>query len=226
MIETEYDAIVFDNDGVLIEPTDRERLSDAVRRSFEEFDVEVEEAIVRRAVEEDRLPFDEVRDEYGLDPEEWWSRREALATEIQREEIRTGLKPLYADVEALHDLDHTLAVVSNNQHATIEFILDHHGLHGHFETYYGRDPTVDGALCKKPDPDYIERALDDLGTTNALYVGDSEKDVVAADRAGIDSAFLRRPHRADLQLSVEPTGEFADLRSLVDAVTGDSPVRD
>ncbi|SFR93688.1 haloacid dehalogenase superfamily, subfamily IA, variant 1 with third motif having Dx(3-4)D or Dx(3-4)E [Halomicrobium zhouii] len=218
MISTDYDAIVFDNDGVLIEPTDRERLYDAVHRSFEHFDVVAEEALVRRAVEEDDLPFDDVRETHGLDPGEWWARREAAAVEIQREEIRSGTKALYEDVEALFELDHALAIVSNNQHETIEFIVEHHGLREHFETYYGRDPTVEGAERKKPDPHYVERALDELGTTDALYVGDSEKDVVAAERAGIDSAFLRREHRRDLTLAADPTYEFADLRGLVDAV--------
>jgi len=226
MIEQAYDSIVFDNDGVLIEPTDRERLYEAVRKSFDHFDVVAAEAIVRRAVEEDDLPFDDVRDTHGLDPAEWWSRREAAAVEIQREEIRSGTKALYGDVEALFELDHTLAIVSNNQHETIEFIVEHHELHEHFETYYGRDPTVEGAGRKKPDPHYVERALEELGTTDALYVGDSEKDVVAAERAGIDSAFLRREHRRDLTLSVDPTYEFVDLRALVDAVASARSVED
>ncbi len=226
MISTDYDAIVFDNDGVLIEPTDRERLYDTVRRSFDHFDVVAEEPLVRRAVEEDDLPFDEVAEAHGLDPAEWWARREAAAVEVQREEIRSGTKALYDDVEALSELDHALAIVSNNQHETVEFIVEHHELHDHFETYCGRDPTVEGAERKKPDPHYVEQTLAELGATDALYVGDSEKDVVAAERAGIDCAFLRREHRLDLTLSVEPTYEFADLRGLVDAVVSTTPTGD
>jgi phosphoglycolate phosphatase len=216
MINCAYEAIVFDNDGVLIERTDRKRLVEAFHNSFDEFDVAADDAFVRRCVHENLVPTDEVHDRYGLDPEEWWQRREAHAVAVQRADIRAGRKALYGDVEALHDLTHTLGLVSNNQHETIEFILEHHDLDDHFATYYGRDPTVDGANRKKPNPHYIERALDDLGTNTALYVGDSEKDIVAAERAGIDSAFLRRDHRIDLTLSTEPTYEFPDLRSLVD----------
>lgn len=215
-IDCEYDAVVFDNDGVLIERTDRERLVETFHESFEEFGVTVEDTFVRRCVHEDRVPTEEVRDRYGVDPEAWWQYREERATAIQRADIQAGRKALYSDVDALRDLTHTLGLVSNNQHETIEFILEHHGLEDHFETYYGRDPTVEGANRKKPNPHYIERALDDLGTDTALYVGDSEKDVVAAERAGIDSAFLRRDHRTDLTLSAEPTYEFPGLRSLVD----------
>ncbi|UPM45046.1 HAD family hydrolase [Halocatena salina] len=218
-IDREYDAIVFDNDGVLIERTDRKRLVEAFHNSFNEFDVTPDDAFVRCCVHEGRVPTDEIRDRYGLDPEEWWPRHEAHATAVQQADIRTGRKALYSDVDAIRDLTHTLGLVSNNQHETIEFILNHHGLANRFETYYGREPTVVGANRKKPNPHYINRALNDLDTGTALYVGDSEKDVIAAERAGIDSAFLRREHRLDLTLSTEPTYEFSDLRSLVDELT-------
>ena len=223
MIDTEYDAIVFDNDGVLTELTETERLREAVERSFAHFDVTPEERLVTRAIEEEDLPFEAVAEVHGLDAEEWWAQREAAAVTIQREDVQSGRKGLYDDFEALAELDQTLAVVSNNQHETVEFIVEHHELYEQFETYYGRDPTVDGANRKKPDPHYIERALDDLGTTDALYVGDSEKDVVAAERAGVDSCFLRRDHCADLTLGVDPTYEFPDLRSLVDALCANRP---
>lgn len=214
-IDCEYEAIVFDNDGVLIERTDRERLVEAFHNSFEAFDITADDEFVRRCVQEGRVPAKEVRDRYGLDPEEWWKCREARTAAIQRTEIKAGRKALYSDVDALRDLTHTFGLVSNNQHETIEFILEHHGLTDQFETYYGRDPTVEGANRKKPNPHYIERALNDLGTSTALYVGDSETDIIAAERAGIDSAFLRRDHRIDLSLSAEPTYEFPGLRSLV-----------
>jgi phosphoglycolate phosphatase-like HAD superfamily hydrolase len=61
--------------------------------------------------------------------------------------------------------------------------------------------------------------LSDLGVENALYIGDSETDLVAAHRAGIDSAFLRRDHVADVNLSTEPTIEVATLEELVTQLT-------
>jgi len=225
MIEQAYDAIVFDNDGVLIEPTDRERLYEAVRKSFDHFDVVAAEAIVRRAVEEDDLPFDDVRDTHGLDPAEWWSRREAAAVEIQREEIRSGTKALYGDVEALFELDHTLAIVSNNQHETIEFIVEHHELHEHFETYYGRDPTVEGA-GRKPDPHYVERALEELqDDRRAVRRRQRERRRrrrARRNRLGVPPA--RAPPRPDALR--RPTYEFVDLRALVDAVASARSVED
>jgi phosphoglycolate phosphatase-like HAD superfamily hydrolase len=120
-------------------------------------------------------------------------------------------------VAALDRLDVPLGLVSNNQHATIEFLLAHYDLPD-FETARGRRPTLAGAAMRKPEPDYLEAALEDLGTVDALYVGDSAKDVIAAQRAGIDSAYLRREHVADVELAAEPTFEVADLRDLIERV--------
>ncbi|WP_434531739.1 HAD hydrolase-like protein (plasmid) [Haloarcula sp. NS06] len=51
-----------------------------------------------------------------------------------------------------------------------------------------------------------------------MYIGDSEKDIIAANRAGIDSVFLRRDHVSDVSLSVEPTAEVPDLRALIEQI--------
>ncbi len=73
---------------------------------------------------------------------------------------------------------------------------------------------------KKPDPHFLERALADLEADSALYVGDSEHDVIAAHRAGIDSAFVRRRHCRDDELSVTPTYDIETLSALPAIVDG------
>jgi len=100
------------------------------------------------------------------------------------------------------------------QHATIEYILDTFDLRWQFDTWYGREPTLESLERKKPEPYYLEQALADLGTENALFVGDSESDVLAAENVGIDSAFVRRSHSADVNLPVEPTIEITSLTDL------------
>jgi phosphoglycolate phosphatase len=49
---------------------------------------------------------------------------------------------------------------------------------------------------------------------SALFVGDSESDVVAARRAGLDSTFVRRRHTRDVDLSVAPTYEVDSLHDV------------
>ncbi|CQR48960.1 MULTISPECIES: HAD family hydrolase [Haloferax] len=210
-----YDAVIFDNDGVLTKPTLLEVQREAVRRAFAEFDVEPTTETVDGVINGGLTRLRRICSVHDVPVDEFWSRHETHAAATQRTCLEDGTKPLYDDVTALDDIDHPLAVVSNNQHATIEHILDVFDIGDRFEVAYGRDPTVEGARVKKPDPHYIERAMGELGVDSALYVGDSNVDVVAADRAGIDSAFIRRPHRDGYQLAAEPTYELDSLDELL-----------
>jgi HAD superfamily hydrolase (TIGR01549 family) len=212
-----YDAVVFDNDGVLTRPTTSATVRAAVRAAYRDCGVEPTAETVDAAVEGALGRVATVCSDHGVDHEDFWRRRESRAAAAQRRAMETGAKPLYDDVASLADLDVPLGVVSNNQHETVEHILDVFDLNDVFETAYGRDPDVRGLRRKKPSPYYLNRALSDLaelGVENALYVGDSNKDLVAAARAGMDSAFVRRPHRAEYSLSRDPTHELASLSDL------------
>jgi HAD superfamily hydrolase (TIGR01549 family) len=215
---TSYDAVVFDNDGVLVELTPMDTLRAAVRDAFDDVGVaDPDQRLVELAADhEDLDALDAVESTHGVSLDKFWAARERRATEHQQALVRDGGKPAYDDLHRITELDAALGVVSNNQQATVDTIVDHYDLREAVGTVYGREPTVAGARRRKPDTHYLDRALADLGTTDALYVGDSEKDVVTAQQAGIDAAFLRRPHRSGLELSVTPTYEFESLDALVD----------
>lgn len=216
---TTYEAVVFDNDGVLVRLTEMEVLRRAARAAFADHGVDdPPETLVDHAANGDLDALAAVEPSLDLSLDDYWASREERAIEHQREAIRSGEKPLYDDISALQDLPHRKAVVSNNQHGTVEFIVDHYGLDDHFEHVAGREHTLDGALKRKPEPHYLDRALDELGTRDALYVGDSPKDVEVAHRAGVDSAFLRREHRADTVLDHEPTYEVQTLTALAETL--------
>lgn len=217
-----YDAVLFDNDGVLTHLTELSVLRRAVWAAFEEAGIEdpdaddVEELLV--GVDPDRLQ--EFGTAYDVDPETFWRLRDEYATRYQQDEIVAGNKPLYEDFDAVLDLPLPRGIVSSNQHPTIEKIVEHFDLGEHFQTYYGREMSIEGLYRKKPATYYIDRAVDDLGASNPIYVGDSESDVVAAANAGMDSVFIRRPHRKDWELSVEPTAEITSLRELPSVLNG------
>ncbi|WP_137288594.1 HAD family hydrolase [Natronorubrum halophilum] len=213
-MNTGYDAVVFDNDGVLTTPTDRDVLLEAMSDAFETVGVgnptdEHRRTLMGPSVESLRT----VADTHGVDPHELWTAREHAAIEAQLEEIETGRKRLYDDVDALADLEAATAIVSNNQHETIGNIVEHCDLDW-FDAWYGREPTVQGIDRKKPTPYYLELALEELGTENALYVGDSWVDIEAADAAGVDAAFIRRDHRKGYELERAPTYEIEDLEAI------------
>ena len=209
-----YEAVVFDNDGVLTLPTEREVYRAGVRAAFEEFGVDPGTEAIDGIFRGSLTRIRRVCEAHGVDHEAFWPRHETHVSDAQRAALEAGAKPLYDDFDALRTLDVPLAVVSNNQHATVEHVVEIFELDGLFEVAYGREPTIEGIRRKKPSSHYLERALADLGVDSALYVGDSNVDVLAADRVGIDSAFVRRPHRADYPLAADPTHELGSLHDL------------
>ncbi|MFC7116040.1 HAD family hydrolase [Natronoarchaeum sp. GCM10025703] len=210
--------MLFDNDGVLTWLTSLDVFSRAIETTFAEFgvtDPDPQHVEALYGITPDELQ--RICERYGVDPAPFWRRRDRNAALAQHAEIRAGRKPLYDDVEILDELDQELGIVSNNQADTVSYIVDYYDLPGS-DICYGRQPTLDGIRRKKPDPYYLQQALSAIGTEDALYVGDSGSDVVAARQAGVDSAFVRRSHRQDLELPEQPTYEVEDLYGVRDIV--------
>lgn len=202
-----YDAVLFDNDGVLVEPPTAGAQTAAIEAAFEALGVadaapeHVEALRYGVTVEE----LDAVAAAYGLDPAALWAARERFDEDAQLDAFRAGERATYDDIDALADVAGPRAVVSNNHHSTVSFVLDFFDLDARFDTHYGRPMTVESLTRKKPEPHYLNRALADLGASSGLYVGDSASDIVAAERAGLDSVFVRRSHQPTVPADVTPT---------------------
>ena len=215
-----YDAVIFDNDGVLTTMTSHDRAHDATAATLRELEYDLESAAVREIDDtigrsaESVEAFRAICESHGIDPAYFWRIRETILTEGILEALVTGEKRVHEDVDAIFDLDRRLAIVSNTQHRTLTKIVDHFSWERTFATYYGREPTLEGFTRMKPDPYYVEKTIADLGTENVLFVGDSSNDIGAARNVGIDSAFVRRPRKADLGLELQPTYEITDLEQL------------
>jgi phosphoglycolate phosphatase len=211
-----YDGLLLDHDGVLVELVSRDTIATGLREHgepllrdigvdpepdlFDAFNVGAETGEIRT-----------LADRHGVDPDTLWRcRDDAIETTLHRA-TRAGEKEPYDDVDALAALDVPLGVVSNNQRRIVEFVLNTHGLRGLFDTVRAREPILASLDRKKPAPTFLDSAMADLDIDRPLYVGDSESDVVAAHRAGVDTAFLRREHNADASLSVAPTHEVTSL---------------
>lgn len=81
-----------------------------------------------------------------------------------------------------------LAVASNKPVEHVNSILKKLGIYGYFFVIMGGDSTV----RRKPYPDQISCILQKSGIrrTEALLIGDSANDVLAAEAAGVDSCYL------------------------------------
>ena len=142
----------------------------------------------------------------GIDPVAFYGERERHSAQRAIERLEAGARTVYPGVSALPDLAdrYDLGLVSNNYDAVARFVVDHHGLDS-FAHIRGRDTGVRGFYRRKPNPAYLIDAIDDLGGDSGIYVGDRPTDVLAATRAGLDAAFVRRDHNTDASLPVEPT---------------------
>ena len=213
-----YDTVVFDNDGVLVGRTNFDVLQEATQETFTQFGVTDPDPdhVENMTIGATPGHVGTVCQTYDLDPGTFWRTRDRTLSRAQQEEARAGRKTPYDDIDTLTDLDAAMGIVSSNQQETVDFLLDHFEVAGLFGAAYGREATIESLDLRKPNPHYLERALADLDAESALFVGDNESDVRAAENAGIDSAFIRRPHRRDWNLNVWPTWEIDSLDDLHD----------
>jgi len=214
----DYDGLLLDHDGVLLTLTDRATLRETALAALRDAGVDAPSETDAEALSI-RVSTDELAalaDRHAVAPERLWQCREDRIETLLRAELDAGRKAPYDDVSALDGVGVPAGVVSNNQRRIIEAALDAHDLAARFETVVAREPTLESLAEKKPEPTYLEAAMADIGSANPLYVGDSESDVVAATRAGVDVAFLRRDHNADAALDTRPTHDVESLHAVVD----------
>ena len=205
--------ILFDMDGVILEGprTDPQVYADAADDALA--DLGAEPTPSQRA-DLRRHDLERVRtncEALDVDPARFWALKEEYASRRTHERVRSGDRSCYDDVDAIADLAErtTVGLVTNNRHATAEFVADYVDVE--FDVVRGRRPTFESYRRRKPEPAFIENALSELGASDGLYVGDSVKDVTAGRAAGLEAAFLRRSHNRDV---ATPAGAVAELESL------------
>jgi pyrophosphatase PpaX len=81
-----------------------------------------------------------------------------------------------------------LAIVTNNSREGVEMGLRHLGMHHVFPVVV----TCDDVLEKKPSPEGLLAALDQLGSSpeEALFIGDSAGDLIASRKAGVANVLV------------------------------------
>lgn len=75
---------------------------------------------------------------------------------------------------------HGLGICTNKPISPTRKVLAHFGMSGRFGTVIGGDSLA----VRKPDPAPVFAAFEELGAKTGLFVGDSEIDAAAAERAG------------------------------------------
>ncbi|MWV39646.1 HAD-IA family hydrolase [Natrialba sp. INN-245] len=165
---TEYDAVVYDLDGTIVDlNVDWNAVATDVLTVYDAADVEPRGNDLWELL----LGADEV----GLA-----AAVESVIASHEREGAPTSPRLRHAD--ELLERTVPVGVCSLNCEEACRIALEEQDLHDEVETVVGRD-TVE---TQKPEPEPLLAAVDDLETSpeRALFVGDSPRDELTAERAG------------------------------------------
>ncbi len=174
----EYDALVYDLDGTLVE----------LDVDWDEVTAESAAVLSARGVDTDGMTLWDV-----LETAETRGLRgkvEDIIETHEREGARTAARlPLANELP----VDVPVAVCSLNAESACRIALELHGLDGHVRALVGRD-TVES---HKPDPEPLLAAIRALGSqpSQTLFIGDTQRDRRTAQQAGVP--FQRVENRID-----------------------------
>lgn len=157
-----------------------------------------------------------------INPKQWEYMTEAfrawyLKKHAQHVSVFEGMDDIIA---FLHDANYKLGIVSNNSRETVDFGLNQLKMDKLFEVIV----TSDDVNEKKPSPEGLFKAMALLRANpeECIFIGDSANDILAGNRAGIESALvgwsLMEPQQIE---NLEPDyiiEKPADLLSLIGMV--------
>lgn len=170
----EYDALVYDLDGTLVE----------LDVDWADVFADAQAVLSARGIDTDGMDLWDVletADRKGLRP-----KVETVITDYEREGARTSTRlPLSDELPA----DVPVGVCSLNSEAACRVALELHGLDGHVRALVGRD-TIQS---HKPDPEPLLAAIRQLGTQpdRTLFIGDTQRDRRTAQQAGVPFQAVR-----------------------------------
>ncbi|WP_297440641.1 phosphoglycolate phosphatase [Sulfurimonas sp.] len=130
--------------------------------------------------------------------------------------IHTKLYPnVIKTLISLKDRGFKLAIVTNKPVAFVEPILQGLALDEYFEYYIGGDSLQQ----KKPDPEPLLHVCKkmDISVSNAVMIGDSKNDIIAASNAAMDSIGVSYGYNYGQKIDIyEPNAVVDDIYEIVE----------
>jgi HAD superfamily hydrolase (TIGR01549 family) len=208
-------TVLFDFDGTLVNSLGA--ILHSWREALHEQGVDLSDIEVVREVfyttQEERtklLPINAAKAEHD--------HQATLAPARSSYELQEGL---VAVLEELSKRGINMGIVSSTHSEPIKATLERLGVLHYFSVVLGRDSGLPG----KPNPDMVTRALELLGATagEALFVGDSQIDILAGERAGVKTALYtpatNDPYRDnELLKTLHPTYHFTQYADFITTI--------
>lgn len=193
-----WDAVLFDLEGVLLEGRSTpDGIYESAVNSIIDSESLTEEQRRVLISPDDFDDYEELCSEQDLDPDSFWSQKEDAASEREIDHISEGkrnfVENAFETLEELENQDVTMGLVSNNSQKVVDHVVSDSELSEYMEVSYGITNTIEGYNQKKPEPYYIEEAMNDLdldSEDDVLYIGDKLTDVEAAVAAGATPVLL------------------------------------
>lgn len=217
-----YRAVILDFDGVVVELPDADALHDAIAAACRRVGIQhvVEETAQAFRNGNIRSLADHCQSA-GVEFTQLRASAASAVADSQLQAVAAGIREQFEDVAVLRDIDKPVAVVTDNHPHAVRYLLDWFGLSPEIDVLMGCPFTPDGFERRKPSPDNLHAAVDELGTRDALVVGDRPRDIAAADNAGLDAALLVRddstgtdPIAVGDEPNVEPAHVLSSLAEL------------
>ncbi|NJF24911.1 HAD family phosphatase [Thermococcus sp. Bubb.Bath] len=194
-------GVIFDVDETLVyyEGYDPKRwFEEWVRPELERHGISLDYGLYSKTARLE-LPRTYVR-KVGINPVELWKIIDAVNNRYRKKMLAEGKIKAFPDVSALGELKKLnlkLAAVSNASLENTLLVLRAFELDKYFDIILGKDySNLDGV---KPSPYLIQKALErlNLRPDEALVVGDSSNDIIAAHGAGVKAVNVLRFGKAD-----------------------------
>lgn len=207
----QYKAVIFDWDGTLVDTC--QLVLDAhnhVRITYGEKPWTMDD-FMGRASQSAREYYPKV---YGDQAEE---AQKLLYQYVEENHLKHLQKMMFSE-EVLNSISLPMGIVSNKRHNTLHIEINHLGWGHYFQTSIG----AGHAAKDKPDPAPLLMAINEIDNSltpqDILYVGDTETDLMTAQRTGCDVAFIQSDKkRPDLINEYSPKYAWDDLKPLWEA---------
>ena len=193
-----YEAVIFDFDGVLMDSgfDGFQWALEERRKTVERNDWDIELDKLQQGIFQPHHSenIKQRMEEEGVNWNQLKKMEEAVA-ERKVEMAANGDIQVFQDAkEILEDIDLPMAVVSNAYKNYLELLLTQLGIKEH--VVFWNAPSLENIKGyherMKPEPEMVEEALEELDVENAIMIGDQIEDILAARKAGIDSVYIDR----------------------------------